>query len=306
MRQNNVELLIWIKGCKNAFEYKSPKDFNTYVEGRDGSEFEIEVRNHNPFRIEAIVSVDGLSVTTGEEAGEKSYGYVVDAHGSVRIPGWKRGNQTAAAFTFTGRKGGSYVEQTTGEPTNKGVIGLMAYKEKVEHRPLAFRGGLHGGNFENVRLGGPSTGDYIDHSHYSWSSFGGGYRGDQSKGGSDDRARGIAPTTFNAMSNASLTASNTSLSGSLSDTNKAFFSTEPVEQTLGTGYGSETDFHTTKVEFKRAGMLVVMALYYDDRRGLEKRGIEMTRTSRTRYETTPNPFPQMQDDGCPAPPNWRG
>ena len=38
--------------------------------GRHGSEFKNKSKNHNYFQIEAVISVDGLSITDGKSAGE--------------------------------------------------------------------------------------------------------------------------------------------------------------------------------------------------------------------------------------------
>lgn len=301
MENNNVELLVFIKGQKPAVEYVSPRDFQTYIEGRENSEFEIEIVNNNPFRVEAVLSVDGLSVIDGKPAGDQSDGYLVEARGRVRIPGWLRGNGTAAQFTFTGRKGGTYVEQTTSQTVNKGVIGLMVFAEK--HKPYVannLRGfrvtpdssgyfskglhGLHGHSVSDNLLGGTlnnaqswtttsMAGSAMNSAMSASSSAQSASSGEKMKSStrrSDDRARGIAP--------------------------------EP-EQTLGTAYGAETGFQTHTVSFDRGGMHVLMALYYDDKRGLAKRGIEVSRPSRDRYATAPNPFPS-RTVGCPAPEGW--
>ncbi len=55
-----------------------------------GAEYQIRVWNHGPRRIAAIVSVDGLSVITGEPASESQPGYIVAAYSSVLIKGWRR------------------------------------------------------------------------------------------------------------------------------------------------------------------------------------------------------------------------
>lgn len=101
-----------------------------YVEGRSGSEFEIEIRNTTNQRVLAVVSVDGTSVIDGEPAGPYSPGYTIKAYQTIRIPGWKlnTGDQ-AAKFTF-GSRASSYVNTTTESDENCGVIGVMLWNEK--------------------------------------------------------------------------------------------------------------------------------------------------------------------------------
>jgi hypothetical protein len=109
-------------------EFKSPMDFQHYIEGREGSTFEIELVNNNPYDCEFIVSVDGLSITDGEAAGEQSGGYVVPANTTQRVPGWMVNGETAAKFTFSGAKGQSYAEQSEhGDARNKGVIATKVF-----------------------------------------------------------------------------------------------------------------------------------------------------------------------------------
>lgn len=297
MRKNNVELLIFIKGQKAAIEYQSPRDFQHYIEGREGSEFEIEVVNHNNFRVEAVVSVDGLSVLAGELAGDDSSGYLVEAYGRVRIPGWKLNSREAAKFFFSGRKGGSYVEQSTGQPTNKGVIGMKVFEERGRNRGYqTFNGGLLGGNLR----GGGSPRGMAKGLSANRAMFGSSSStlGGQSRGIAPD-SLGYEATSF-GLADAVGSASNATLSASNASTKAA------VTQTLGTGFGEAMDFQTTTVNFNRGDMLVLMVLFYDDKRGLQQRGIETVRPSRTRYATTPNPFPASEDSGCKPPAGWRG
>lgn len=306
MRKNNVEFLIYIKGQKPAIEYTSPRDFQTYIEGRDGSEFEIEVVNNNLFRIEAVVSVDGLSVLTGKIAGADSHGYVVEARGRVRIPGWVVNSGKAAKFEFSGRKDGSYVEQSTGEPTNKGVIGLMVFEES---RP-------NYAGINNAFVGGNLSSSGIPHNLNS-RLYSQGFGGDQMKSsfgstvidGSQIQAGSITCNGFTATmmsSNATMSAQNAATSSQIAAMSaQNAVAQEPVKQTLGTAFGEATEFHTTKVTFNRGDMLALIAVYYDDRRGLERRQIQVVRPSQARYETRPSPFPNL-DDGCQPPQNWKG
>lgn len=300
MKNNNITLLIYVKGHTPAIEYKA-NDFRTFIEGRDGSDFEIEVVNNNPFRVEAIVSVDGLSVTDGKEAGDSSRGYVVEANGRVRIPGWKVDGDTAAKFTFTGRKGGSYVEQATNQATNKGVIGLMVFEEAGHVGKNWAKGLAHGGSLYGTPAF-PLGGEKLKGARTFARSR-------------SDSAHSSASASFsNAASLNWLDQERSMLVGSCSPTvslNCVDFSESgtqaaiaQVQQALGTEFGDATEFRTTNVSFVRGDMVVMMALYYDDRKGLSKRGIEVVRPSQARYVTTPNPFPTYSGGGCQPPKDW--
>jgi len=102
-----------------------------------GAEYEIRVSNRGSRRIEAVISVDGLSVVNGRPASERSMGYIVEAKGQVVFKGWRRDRDTVAAFTFTEREN-SYAARL-GHRENLGVIGLMAFEEAdVRTLPLEF------------------------------------------------------------------------------------------------------------------------------------------------------------------------
>jgi hypothetical protein len=100
---------------------------------RLGDKYEIRVNNHGPRRITAVVSVDGLSVVTGQPASKNDPGYIVAPNDSVVIKGWRRDRHTVAAFSFEDRTRSHAYE--TGRLENIGVIGLIAYEE-ASPRPL--------------------------------------------------------------------------------------------------------------------------------------------------------------------------
>lgn len=100
---------------------------------RLGEEYAIRVSNHGPRRVLAAVSVDGLSVISGKPASRFGMGYVISPGSSVTIKGWRRDLETVAAFRFTSRED-SYAARM-GHAENVGVIGLVAYEERVWRRP---------------------------------------------------------------------------------------------------------------------------------------------------------------------------
>ncbi|RYD42924.1 MAG: hypothetical protein EOP83_32230, partial [Verrucomicrobiaceae bacterium] len=138
MLYNNVELTVQING-KPITEY--PHNGQVFVEGRENSTFEIAVKNHNPVRVEAVVSVDGLSVLDGKDAGPASPGYLLNAGETVVIPGWKLTSAQVAQFIFGG-KSQSYAQAATGTSRNTGVIGLLVYKERVQQHVYPYGGGV--------------------------------------------------------------------------------------------------------------------------------------------------------------------
>jgi hypothetical protein len=96
---------------------------------RWGTEYAIRIRNNGPRRIEAVVSVDGLSVVSGRPAAEEQRGYLVYPSDEIVIKGWRRNRDTVAAFSFQEREK-SYAS-LMGRPENIGVIGLTTFDEAV-------------------------------------------------------------------------------------------------------------------------------------------------------------------------------
>jgi len=134
---NNCEISVLIKGRPiTEFSHNG----QTFIEGRGGSNYEIEFRNLNSFKVEVVLSVDGLSVTDGKTAGTGSSGYIVEPRSTIRVPGWTLDNAQVAKFAFSSHKGKSYAEQS-GSPENKGVIGALVFREKSYH-PTYWNGGI--------------------------------------------------------------------------------------------------------------------------------------------------------------------
>ena len=78
-----------------------------------------------------------------------------------------------------------------------------------------------------------------------------------------------------------------------------------VTQSVGTGFGSATQWNTVNTQFNRENPTVpnaIMAVYYDSSKNLQKRGIVM----RTRYGTTVSntAFPAYTNGATP-PPGWQ-
>ncbi len=310
MQRNNTEVKLLIRG-KQITEYEH--NGNLFVEGRQGSEFEIEIVNRNNFRIEAVISVDGLSITDGKDAGTNSAGYLVEANSTVRVPGWKLSNEQVAAFFFSGKKQ-SYATQSTGSSRNNGVIGAMIFRERPR---TTYQNPIHGGAFPGgILRGGPFGGGYVDPSRSAGGVMGGGIVGQpynplsmqddyfyclsaSASSGSFDSE--WAATKAALTSDADLRNTTRSATRNVIPTSLSNSAPDPVNN-IGTGFGAAQEYRTTEVNFERGDMLAMMILYYDDARGLRARGIELGRKT-IRQVAVPQAFPQMS---CKPPQGWRG
>jgi hypothetical protein len=104
-----------------------------YVVGKPGNEYTIRVRNSDPGRVLAVMSVDGVNVITGDTASPSQSGYVFAPGETADIAGWRKNMSRTAAFYFTALPD-SYAART-GRPDNVGVIGVAIFRERG--RPIA-------------------------------------------------------------------------------------------------------------------------------------------------------------------------
>ncbi|MDO4769463.1 MAG: hypothetical protein Q4A11_03750 [Brachymonas sp.] len=103
-----------------------------WVAGRPGARYGIAIMGHPRFapgRVEAVVSVDGVNVITGQTASVRQSGYVLDVGQWHTITGWRKNDQEVAAFHFTSLPR-SYAART-GRPAHVGVIGVALYREQA-------------------------------------------------------------------------------------------------------------------------------------------------------------------------------
>ena len=276
MKLNEIELTILVKGRPIA-EY--PHQGQIFVEGRAGSEYEIEVRNHTYQRVEAVLSVDGLSVLDGKPAGHESRGYLIASRGAIRIPGWLVDSLTVAKFAFAG-KPQSYAEQSGNDTRNNGVIGAMVFREKIV--PVTYPFPATSWNLGSIsptisRGIAPSTSNMM----YGSLSSGTMSAGDLVGGGGPQMTH-----SYNAI--------NQGVSPEV-NVNANF-----VEQSLGTAFGESHQFATHTVSFQRSDCFATLLCYYDEKRGLKARGIQMPRREKP---PMPQAFPAGQL-GCQPPKNW--
>jgi hypothetical protein len=100
-----------------------------YVVGEAGHRYTIVVKNNTNFRLEIVLSVDGLDVLDGKPAAFAKRGYLVDPRSEVEVEGFRQSMDTVAAFRF-GSVRGSYAGQKYGDTRNVGVIGVAVFNER--------------------------------------------------------------------------------------------------------------------------------------------------------------------------------
>lgn len=125
----NGALQIGLKDESGAWLTGFTAASKNYVVGEAGRRYTIVVRNATPFRIECVLSVDGLDVLDGKDAAFSKRGYIVDPKGEIEVDGFRQSATQVAAFRF-GSVRGSYAGQKYGETANVGVIGLAVFNER--------------------------------------------------------------------------------------------------------------------------------------------------------------------------------
>ena len=288
--QKTFELNILIGG-KPITEYAH--EGNTFVEGRKGSEFEVEFKNKSSKQVLVVPSVDGKSIFDGNPATPDSRGYVIRPWGSIRIPGWTLDSQAVAKFTFED-KNKSYSAAVTqeGEAVVSGVIGVMVYAEK--EKPVSINHIYHHyprpNPFPQPGVYPRSPGDWPYNAPMWSSTCAVGSAGATLSNTATPLSKGV----MRGMNVA--TAATTAVSDSADMASEDSFN-------MGAGFGQKTDFRTTNVEFERGPVQAVMQLYYDSRKNLEKRGIEVVKKDQRYLNELPQAF---QGTGCTPPPGWQG
>lgn len=100
--------------------------------GRQTATYAIRLENRTDKRMEVIVTVDGLNTLNGQPASYSQHGYVLAAHQSADIDGFRINDEKVKEFRF-----GTVAESKaakSGGARNVGVIGLAVFDEDERQR----------------------------------------------------------------------------------------------------------------------------------------------------------------------------
>jgi len=257
-----------------------PHNNEIWIEGRKGSEFTLKLQNDSNRRALFVLSIDGLDITTGEEATKDAGGYVLSPNQTLDIPGWRLNNDEIAHFRFH-KAARSYAAKTD-RPRNIGVIGAAIFMEKEPEnpkiqiqqlwRPTTPKGHSKGTGGQGV-------------SKYNCSTSG----SSQTEGGSNESYDGYESYACSAHQE-------------IPKSPDVRYRAEP---SLGTEFGKKSTHRVRTTTFERASSIPTetLTIRYADRKELKDRGIDLDPRPITAYGE-PNPFPK--DQGCKPPEGWRG
>lgn len=290
---------------------------NTYIEGRKGSEFTLRVKNNTWKRILVVPSVDGLNTLDGESCGIDSRGYVVDARGTIDIPGWTLDDTAVGKFIFKsqgapeGTRRQTYAE-AMGQGENQGVIGFMIFQEKQ----WVYPGGLLKKTFCPPPKWGNGYGPY--------GSTPGTFDGNTVIGSSTLKSNVTFGNTSEAKGDPDFDDVLDAVRDCLEDgansvrgisNHQENYSAEvkgcvEPEPSLGAGMGREVDFQTHTVQFERDSTQphAVFVFHYDTIQNLKRKGVPTHLFRPAPPQQDSNPFPASPDvhkPGCKLPPGYR-
>lgn len=286
------EMIVRPRGRTPADEYYH--NGAVWIEGREGNNYTIDIRNNTPSRALFILSVDGLDILEGNPAGPSSQGYVVNAQDTISIPGWKINNQEAAEFFFS-RSRDSYVNAIGGSTSNTGVIGAMVFAEYQDHSI---------GPFDIARY---YSGNTANHNQRTYNTMPANTWVGSALIESSDRRINASMVKSAAAAMPMNSAEVKTSGGIIGAAMQQSLTSSPVTQDVGTGFGNATQWQTQSTQFRRANPNqpdAVLALYYNTARNLEKMGIRLRTKRDVSYQA--NPFPGYTSSGCKPPADWNG
>ena len=271
MNTNKYELSVLVNG-KNISKHSHQGKF--YIEGRNGTEYTLKVRNNTGRRVLAIVSVDGVNVVDGTPADNQTTGYLVNAYSSIDVKGYRESDTKVGAFKFV-TKDHAYAKETTGSDKNSGVIGCMIVEEK------------------------PQPIDWSDWMRPDMERSGGPYKCADSYSVCTNHSRKLGSSGDMVTYSADLSVTNIA-----NDTVACYSAqaapTKAPNFDLGSTWGQTIYDKVVNVEFERGALLETLVLYYASKSTLEAAGIQLTTEKAVSF---PDPFPGKF---CSPPRNYKG
>lgn len=254
----DVELIDSSQYQLPTYQYQGEE----YVLGRDHQRYQIRVRNHSDERYEVVITVDGRDVVNGQPGAFRHRGYVVDPYQSFEIEGFRSSSSEVATFRFTS-PGDSYAGRM-GTGQNVGIIGIAVFNERERHRDA------------------PRPRPY-PHRHHER----------ESAASLDDNFDGKASAPRSGAQLQERSASGLSGSG-LSRSSRKQSRSE-----LGTQYGERRYSEVEETRFIRASSQPSSqrVIYYDNERGLRRRGVIRD----DHVSTHPQAFPDERRYAPPPP-----
>ena len=123
-----------------------------YVEAREGTGYQVKVRNTTDERIAFVISVDGVNAINGEKSRLSSSEpmYVLDPYQSMTVKGWRRSMNKIAQFVFVDEEQ-SYASRTDQANGDMGWIRVAAFRERQDQGGWQDEGQIRGQSRDGAR-----------------------------------------------------------------------------------------------------------------------------------------------------------
>lgn len=269
INNHGIELSVTVNGRPTRTYLHEGKYF---IESRDGTEYAIEVKNTNWYRVEAVIAVDGLSVITGKAASKDDSGYIISGHDKLVVKGFRKDLNEVGAFKFT-KKEKAYATGK-GQADNVGVIAVAIYKEKyvapVWYEPVSTSINTDAGfplNYSSVSNTASTTSGQTTTNYQQ-------YTGDL-KPHINSMLRSVEPQCW-------------------------AYNTQSVEFDHGTTWGQKITDKVVTAVFDREVLILTTEVFYNSKENLEAVGIKLIQEKQI---TFPKGFPV---DFAAPPAGWSG
>jgi hypothetical protein len=244
-------------------------DGKIFIEARDNSKFSIRISNDSWYRIESVISVDGLSIINGKKATNDSIGYVINGLSNAAIDGWRVSNEQVSEFVFSNKKKSLSAETGYGID-DVGVISCRIFKEKQYYT-----------TYTQI----PYTFSFSEQ-HPKWDN-----------GGTGTRLYGNTTTDAVNCFYSSNTVSLNEKSNFKSKSLRREIKSEEPNFDMGTSWGKNVESKVREVSFEREYMTQEFNIYYGSRIMLANLGIELDKE----YKINKYPNGFADDKYCDIP-----
>jgi hypothetical protein len=264
-----------------------------FVLGSFGDRYRVRIENRTGRRVEAVLTVDGRDAVSGERGSYAGRGYLVPAHGSVVVDGFRQSLSSVAAFRFTSPSG-SYSSRM-GSPENVGVIGVAFFREAA--RPPQ-------------KIAKPRPRRDHERAAPRSSKPSASQRKNKNPRAGAAAPEASAPSTGAGRAQAESRSYDYDGYRRYDRYDEGYYYDGPRDN-LGTEYGEDRYSPVAEVPFRRANPSRpdrVVTLRYDDASGLQARGIDVYPDypdydwASWRYRYRPDPFPNTADRRFAPPP----
>lgn len=290
----DVEILVNGKPVK-----KFSHEGKTYIQANRGSAYSIKIKNNSRKRRMFIVSVDGINVVNGQPAGKSNIGYVLNGYTSYDVAGFRTSNEEVHPFKFND-KAKSYAaksDETNGDVSNCGAIGVQVYDEKEKPEPVIKH--IHHHHKEKEYIPVPYYPPYqppykpwrhpdiilgSTTDNFDFNSLNSTYTMSRCADDGDVRARGMSASNNVSQPTRSCNFMSTEMSTPQEDSG-----TTVCDWAAGTEFSKDsvTD-KVSNTNFDTGLLLVTVEIFYDYREGLLKKGVPVHKDVKV---SAPQAFP---------------